>query len=150
MQILLLCDDHWHPGQIPADGVTPLEQNGYQFDIIKNTDDFSPDILNRYPIVIICKMDAAETDAMQKAFINYVENGGGLLAVHSAVVQEKSTQEFEKLIGCRFLGHPNPCPVTVQPVKPHPVTEGVGLFCEIDEHYKIEITAPDADVLLAS
>jgi type 1 glutamine amidotransferase len=57
---------------------------------------------------------------------------------------------LENLIGCRFLGHPNQCPVTVQPVKPHPVTDGVGIFCETDEHYRIEITAADADILLAS
>ena len=35
-------------------------------------------------------------------------------------------------------------------MKPQPVTEGVGQFIETDEHYMIEITSPDADVLLAS
>ncbi|MCL2270252.1 MAG: ThuA domain-containing protein, partial [Treponema sp.] len=57
---------------------------------------------------------------------------------------------LDRLIGCRFLGHPHDCPVTVQPVKPHPVTEGVGMFCETDEHYRIELLAPDADILIAS
>jgi len=42
------------------------------------------------------------------------------------------------------------CPVTVQPIKPHPVTEGVEMFCETDEHYRIEILAKDADILAAS
>jgi type 1 glutamine amidotransferase len=54
------------------------------------------------------------------------------------------------LIGCRFLSHPNICPVTVQPIKRHPVTEGVESFCEIDEHYKIEIIASDIDIFLES
>jgi uncharacterized protein len=40
--------------------------------------------------------------------------------------------------------------VTVQPIKPHPVTEGVGMFCETDEHYRLEILAKDADILIAS
>jgi type 1 glutamine amidotransferase len=38
----------------------------------------------------------------------------------------------------------------VQPVKPHPVTEGVGLLCETDEHYRLELLTPDVDVLIAS
>jgi type 1 glutamine amidotransferase len=158
MKILLLCDDYYHPGDVAADGVAPLIKSGYQFDIIKNANDFSPDILQNYSVVLICKMDEVsqtdkqpwKTETVQKAFFNYVENGGGLIAVHSATVCGKQTECFDKLLGCRFLGHPNNCHVTVQPVKPHPVTKDVGVFCEIDEHYRIEITAEDADVLLAS
>jgi len=158
MRVLLICDDYWHPAQTAIDGVIPLEQKGYQFDVIKNANDFSPDMLQKYPVVLICKMDEIsqtdktpwKTSAVQKAFIDYVENGGGLVAVHSATVNGKNTADMDKLIGCDFKGHPNNCPVTVQSVKPHPVTEGVGIFCETDEHYRIEITAPDADILLAS
>jgi len=158
MRVLLLCDDFYHPGQVAVDGVAPLAQKGFQFDIISSANDFSKDILPQYPVVLMCKMDEVsqtdkqswKTDAVQKAFTDYVEGGGGLVAVHSATVNGKNTEALDNLIGCRFKGHPNNCPVTVQPIKPHPVTEGVGLFCETDEHYRIEITAPDADVLLAS
>jgi type 1 glutamine amidotransferase len=158
MKVLLICDDYYHPGQVAIDGVAPLEQHGYQFDIIKNADEFSPDMLQKYPIVLICKMDEVsqtdkqswKTEDVQQAFVNYVEGGGGLVAVHSATVPSNNVFVLDKLLGCRFLGHPNNCPVTVQPVKPHPVTEGVELFCETDEHYHIEIITPDVDVLLAS
>jgi type 1 glutamine amidotransferase len=158
MRLLLICDDYYHPGQVAVDGVAPLAQQGFQFDIISNANDFSPGMLKEYPCVMICKMDEVsqtdkqpwKTEEVQKAFVDYVEGGGGLVAVHSATVNGKNTKALDNLIGCRFLGHPNNCPVTVQPVKPHPVTEGVGLFCETDEHYRIEITAPDADILLAS
>ncbi|MCL2265735.1 MAG: ThuA domain-containing protein [Treponema sp.] len=156
--MLLICDDYWHPGQTAVDGTAPLKESGFQFDVIFDAKDFSPDSLKQYNAVLICKMDEVsqtdkstwKTDAVQKAFVDYVEGGGGLVAVHSAVVQGKDTQKLDKLLGCRFIGHPNNCPVTVSPVKPHPVTEGVCLFCETDEHYRIEITSPDADVLLAS
>jgi len=158
MRVLLLCDDFWHPAKTAVDGVAPLSKNGFEFDVISNANDFSPEILKKYPAVLICKMDEVsqtdktpwKTNAVQKAFAGYVNEGGGLVAVHSAVVQGKGTEIFDNLIGCRSNGHPNNCPVTVAPVKPHPVTEGVGLFCETDEHYRIEITAPDADVILAS
>ena len=158
MRVLLLCDDYWHPGKVAVDGTAPLKENGYQFDVVFNANDFLPDALKQYDAVLICKSDevsqtdksAWKTEAVQKAFIDYVENGGGLVAVHSAVVHGLNTEALDKLIGCRYFGHPNECPVTVSPVKPHPVTDGVSIFCETDEHYKIEITQPDADVLLAS
>jgi len=158
MRVLLICDDYWHPGQVPIDGVAPLAKLGFQFDTITNANDFSPEKLAQYQTVILCKCDEVsredrqpwKTEAVQKAFVDYVESGGGLVVVHSGTVGGKNTVALDKLIGCRFIGHPNNCSVTVQPVKPHPVTEGVGMFCETDEHYRIEIIAPDADVLLAS
>jgi type 1 glutamine amidotransferase len=158
MRVLLICDDYWHPGQVSIDGIAPLAKDGFQFDIITNANDFSPDKLSQYPVVLISKCDEVsqteqqpwKTETVQKAFVDYVENGGGLIAIHSALVAGKNTETLDKLIGCRFTGHPNACPVTVQPVKPHPVTEGVGIFCETDEHYKIDIIAEDANVLLAS
>jgi type 1 glutamine amidotransferase len=158
MRVLLICDDYWHPGQVPIDGTAPLSQQGFQFDIITNANDFSPEKLSKYPVVLLSKCDEVskedrqpwKTEAVQRSFIDYVEGGGGLLVIHTGTVPGKDTDALEKLIGCRFIGHPNACPVTVQPVKPHPVTEGVALFCETDEHYHIEITANDADVLLAS
>jgi len=158
MRVLLICDDYWHPGQVSIDGVAPLAQDGFQFDIVTNANDFSPDMLKQYPVVLLVKSDEVsqtdkqpwKTETVQQAFVNYVEGGGGLIAVHSATVCGQNTQALDQLIGCRFLGHPNACPVTVQPVKNHPVTEGVEMFCETDEHYRIDITASDADVLIAS
>jgi type 1 glutamine amidotransferase len=163
MRVLLICDDYWHPGQVPVDGVVPLAkqdcpQANFQFDIITNANDFSPCLLQKYPAVVLAKCDEVsqedrqpwKTETVQRAFVDYVESGGGLVAIHSGIVCGKNTVRLDKLIGCRFIGHPNNCPVTVQPVKPHLVTEGVGMFCETDEHYRIEIIASDADVLLAS
>ncbi|MDR0291140.1 MAG: ThuA domain-containing protein [Treponema sp.] len=158
MRVLLLCDDYWHPGQVPIDGTSPLAEQGFQFDIITDAGDFKPDMLGQYPAVLLCKCDEVsqadrqpwKTKAVQQAFVDYVEGGGGLLAVHTATVPGKDTEALDRLIGCRFVNHPNACPVTVQPVKPHPITEGVGMFCEVDEHYRLDIIAPDADILLAS
>ena len=158
MRVLLICDDYWHPGQVSIDGTAPLAQQGFQFDIITDANKFSPDILTQYSSVLMNKCDEVsqtdrqpwKTEAVQWAFIDYVENGGGLLAVHSATVAGENTKSLDQLIGCRFAGHPNACPVTVQPVREHPVTEGVGMFCETDEHYRINIIADDASILLAS
>jgi len=158
MRVLLLCDDYWHPGQIPIDGVAPLANKDLQFDTITNAKDFTVDMLSNYSVVLLAKCDEVsredktswKTEAVQRAFISYVENGGGLLVVHSGTVSGSQTEALDMLIGCRFVFHPNACPVTVQPIKPHPVTEGVEMFCETDEHYRLKIIANDADVLIAS
>jgi uncharacterized protein len=158
MRVLLICDDYWHPGQVAIDGVAPLSQQGFEFDIITNANDFLPEKMSQYPVVILSKCDevskedrqAWKTETVRRSFVDYVEGGGGLIAIHTATVAGKNTEALDKLIGCRFIGHPNACPVTVSPIKPHPVTEGVSLFCEIDEHYHIEIIENNADVLLAS
>ena len=158
MRVLLLCDDYWHPGQVPIDGIAPLAGQGFQFDIITNANDFSPDMLSGYSVITMSKCDEVsqqdktswKTEEVQQALTVYVENGGGLLVTHSGTVAGKHTETLNRLIGCRFVYHPHDCPVTVQPVKPHPVTEGVGMFCETDEHYRLDILAPDADILIAS
>ena len=158
MRVLLICDDYGHPGQVPIDGVKPLESKGFQFDIITDAGKYNADILSEYPAVLLYKSDEIsatnngrwKTGPVQQAFVDYVENGGGLIAVHSATVPGEDTGVMEKLLGGRFIFHPNSCPVTVQPLKPHPVTEGVEMFIETDEHYRMEIVSSDVDILLAS
>jgi len=158
MHSLLICDDYWHPGQVPIDGVAPLKENGFSFDIITDANDFKPEILKNYKVVILCKCDeVSPTDktswkshTVQQAFIDYVENGGGLVVIHTALVAGKDTEALDRLIGSKFTFHPMDCPVTVQPVKPHPVVEGVELFCELDEHYRLDIITDDVDIIMAS
>ena len=158
MRVLLLCDDYYHPGQIPIMGTEPLKEKGFRFDIIINANDFKPEMLTEYPAVILSKCDEVSKDdriawktlAVQQAFVDYVENGGGLLTIHTGTVAGENTKLLDQLIGCKFAYHPADCYVTVQPVKPHPVTQDVGMFCEIDEHYRLEILADDIDILMAS
>jgi len=158
MRVLLLCDDYYHHGDVPIRGVEPLKEKGIAFDVIQDANDFDPGKLKDYACVIMSKSDQIsrqdesswKTDAVQEAFIKYVENGGGLIVTHNGTVIGEHTGKLDQLVGCRFLYHPNQVPVTVQPIKPHPVTEGVGMFAEIDEPYQIEIIASDADVLAAA
>jgi len=158
MRVLLICGDYWHPAHVPIDGVAPLRGQGFDFDIITDAKDFLPQQLSYYTAVLLSKCDQVsqldetswKTDTVQRAFVEYVENGGGLLAVHTGTVAGKHTERLDNLLGCRFVYHPNSGPVTVQPVKSHPVTRDVGLFCETDEHYRLELLTDDVDILAAS
>jgi type 1 glutamine amidotransferase len=158
MRILLLCDDQYHPGDIPAKGIAPLKEKGFTFDVISDAKDFRSPMLADYAVVIMSKCDHVtqqdmapwKTDEIQTAFIEYVEGGGGLLVTHSGTVKGKNTKKLDELIGCVFAFHPNDCPTTVDIVKPHPIAESAHAFTETDEHYHLNITAPDADIFLAS
>ena len=157
MRVLLLCDDFHHPGEVPIKGMEPLLKKGITYDAIKNASEFDPGILPNYDVVVmatadhICKDDETswKTDAIQSAFVSYVENGGGLLVTHNGTVPGANTQKLDELIGSRFHFHPADCPVTVQVIKPHPITQGVGSFTEKDEHYHLEILKDDVDILAA-
>ena len=164
MKILLFCDDHYHPGDVPIKGLEPLKAKGYNIDVISDSSNFDIATLANYKVIIMSKCDhismenheSWKTPAFQQAMVNFVENGGGLLVTHSGTVagtdrdaKGNSTAVLDKLIGCRFASHPNNSPITVSPLKPHPITESVGIFTEVDEHYHIEILADDIDILAA-
>jgi type 1 glutamine amidotransferase len=158
MRILLLCDDRYHPGSVPIEGIVPLKEKGYVFDIISDAKDFNPEMLDGYPVVIMSKCDHVtqedwtswKTDEVQEAFIAYVEKGGGLLVSHSGTVKGPATQKLDEFIGSVFAFHPNNTPVTVDVIKPHPITEGVGAYTEVEEQYHLAISACDANIFLAS
>ena len=158
MRVLLICDDFYHPGKVPIAGVEPLKSKGFEIDIISNANDFKVEMLQNYPVVLLSKCDEVtqedkspwKTPAIQQAFVDYVEKGGGLLAIHTALVAGENTELLDKLIGSRFAWHPQDCLTTVQPIKPHPITDGVEMFCVMDEHYRLDIIADDVDILVAS
>jgi len=157
-KVLVLCDDYWHPGQTVIDGIVPLKKEGFTLDIIVDAMDFKPEMLQNYPVVLLSKCDEIsaqnkkswKTPEVQKAFIEYVEDGGGLLVIHTGTVAGAQTVELDKLIGCRFTYHPAQTTVLVQPLKPHPITQGVESFWEMDEHYHLELLQEDMDILFAS
>jgi len=158
MRVLVICHDHYHPGKVVTDGLAPLKEKGYTFDIMENGLDVKPEMLKNYPVIILSKCDEAtpdnqvswETPKLQQAFVDFVEDGGGLLAIHCGLVAGENTQKLHGLIGSKFKWHPMDIQTTVETIKAHPVTEGVGQFTELDEHYYLEMLANDVDILMAS
>lgn len=158
MNVLVLCDDYWHPARTPKAGLAPLAGSGFKFDFIDNAGDWSAAQMAAYPVVLFTKSnnvsasDKTEwmTDDVQQAFVDYVCNGGGLLVVHSGTAGYRETPVLRRLMGGIFIHHPEQCPVTVEPVQGHPLTEGSEPFTLKDEHYHMEFDAPDADLFLTT
>lgn len=156
MNVLVLCDDYWHPAKTARAGLAPLADAGYRFDFIENAHDWSAEKMAGYPVVLFTKSndvsqeDRSEwmTDAVQAAFADYVRGGGGLLVMHSGLAGYTETPVFRALLGGVFEHHPPQCPVTVEPDAAHPLSAGSEPFTLQDEHYHMILDGTDGDLTL--
>jgi hypothetical protein len=88
-----------------------------------------PDGYNKKPLIWM-------TDAQQQAIWNFVERGGGFLALHNAQGLYPPGGLYYKLFGGDYGGHPKPYTFTVRiENRDHPVTAGVEDFEIFDEQH---------------
>jgi type 1 glutamine amidotransferase len=158
MDILVLCDDRWHPAKVVRDGLAPLENQGYHFTYIEDAADFSTDLLKAYPIVILSKSNNISsgntepwmTDFVQETFASYVKDGGGLLVIHSGTAGYQETAVLRGLMGGVFLHHPEQCPVTMKMTESSRLTDGFVDYTEKDEHYHMSLDDVSTDVFMTT
>ena len=128
------------------------------FDWIEDTREWSPEIMLKYPVVILTKSNNVSatdqtgwmTDRVQAAFADYVRSGNGLLAIHSGTAEYEQMPVLRSLLGGVFSHHPEQCPVTVSPLADHPLTAGSAPFTVKDEHYFMAMQDPRADVFVTT
>lgn len=157
-QILVLCDDRWHPAATPRAGLDALAQTEFTFAWIEDAHEWSAARMAEFPLVILTKSNNVSstdtthwmTDAVQGAFTEYVRKGGGLLAIHSGTAEYRETLELRRLLGGVFVHHPKQCPVTVVPQADHPLTTGATSFTLTDEHYFMEMGEEPVETFLTS
>jgi type 1 glutamine amidotransferase len=66
----------------------------------------------------------AKVKALLNSLLSYVENGGGLIALHGAIANFNSDDRFSALLGGSFDFHPAAQEVTLNPVDAnHPLTK---------------------------
>ena len=158
MQTLVLCDDHWHPARVPREGLSPLKEQGFTFDWIEDTRDWSTERMLAYPLVILTKSNHVSsrdksgwmTDEVQSAFADYLRKGNGLLAIHSGTADYQEMPVLLSLLGGVFTHHPEQCAVTIEPKIDHQLTMGISSFTVKDEHYFMAINDPNVDVFLTT
>jgi type 1 glutamine amidotransferase len=158
MKILVLCGDAWHPPQIPRKGLEHLAGMEFTFDYVEDARDWSPEALKTYPLVILTKSDNVSvtdktnwmTDPIQSAFSEYVQQGNGLLAIHSGTAEYEHKPVIRGLLGGVFLHHPEQCLVTMNPLLYHPLCTGVTAFAALDEHYFMALDDLHADTFMTT
>jgi type 1 glutamine amidotransferase len=91
------------------------------------------------------------TDDQQKAIWDFVERGGGFLAVHNAHTMYPPNGPYYKLFGGDFGGHPKPWTFTIRVEnKRHPITAGVEDFEIFDEQHMSKYNLDQEHLLLRS
>ena len=76
------------------------------------------------------------TDAQQQAIWDFVNNGGGFLALHNSHGIYPESGLYYKLFGGNYGGHPKPETFTIRiENKNHPITQGVEDFETFDEQH---------------
>ena len=157
MRVLVICDDRWHPASMVRAGIEALGECGYTFDWIEDAGDWSAERMAEYPLVLLTKSNSVSgtdqgpwvTGEVEQAFVDYVRQGGGLLAIHAGTVFAE-LPVLRGLIGGAFIRHPRQCPVTVEPKSGHPLTCGSSTFTVTDEHYMMELDDTEADVFVTT
>lgn len=158
MKILVLCGDRWHPPELIRAGLDFLSGVEITFDYIEDANDWSPEIMQNYPGVILTKSnnvsatDQTEwmTDSTQAAFAEYVSNGNGLLAIHSGTAEYEHKTVLRDLLGGVFVQHPEQCPVKIEPKAKHPLCKEIDPFTITDEHYFMALDDLTADVFMVT
>src|SRR5579863_1569952 len=91
------------------------------------------------------------TDAQQQAIWDFVNNGGGFLALHNAQGIYPPGGLYYKLFGGDYGGHPEPYVFTVRVEnKNHPITAGVEDFEIFDEQHTVKYYLDREHLLLRS
>lgn len=112
---------------------------------------FTAENLKQYKALIFSNSNnEAFSDAAQsKAFVEFVENGGGFVGIHSASGSERSNPDFKRVIGGRFVWHTANQKFTVVVAdKKHPSTMALPERWEWkDEGYLCDLE-PNLHVLL--
>lgn len=172
-KILVICGDIWHSAEVVKTGLSYLTAFYDQMTFVEDAKDIlAASDLDQYELIICCKgnnLTGGNSAPWFEEGVNeltpgdleaFVKKGGGFLSVHAgnsfseiyaAEAFDKPCREYIDFVGCRFITHPARCPVTYHVLnEQHPITAGVGHFCERDEHYQIEMTADDALILMES
>jgi len=116
MKVLVICDDIWHPGEVIARGLKPLEKKGYELDVVMAAKDIlTKDMLYEYEVIINCKtnshspgnasapwFESGVTAVMPEDFREYVEAGNQV--VHISLSSELSSSYQNACIAAETTG----------------------------------------------
>lgn len=165
MNVLVLCDDFWHPGEVFTRGMKPLAKMGYNLDFVMACKDIlTVKMLRDYDVIINARGDCHSpgnhtavwfedgvTAVMPDDFRDYVAEGHGFIALHAGnTYTHERRYDMAEFIGNDFITHPPQCTITAKAVGNHPIMKGIEPFTFRDEHYMINVTAEDADIFMES
>ena len=110
-------------------------------------EDLNTKNLSQFDSVIFYGNDTGLTRGQESALLNYVNEGGGVVAIHSASAMFPESDAFINLIGGAFKAHGTGTFTTEYVAPNHPAIMGVPQFESWDETYVHMKHNPDKEVL---
>lgn len=138
IQVLFLGDDRLHNPFLRAKEILPvLANNGIDMVYSADPSVLSTESLNRFHTLIFFNNQPMITPDQLSALLGFIENGGGLVALHSASAAFQNSEEYIRLVGASFRNHGMEVfsPVTVASNAGHAALMGVTAFESEDETY---------------
>ncbi|ANI90771.1 Crp/Fnr family transcriptional regulator [Arachidicoccus ginsenosidimutans] len=144
----------FHHASIPA-GIAAIQklgaENHFSVDTTTDSNLFTNDNLKKYAAVIFLNTTGdVLNNAQQKAFENYIRNGGGFVGVHAATDTEYDWSWYGNLVGAYFKSHPKIQQATLEVVDHNfPGTKNLpDRWTRTDEWYNYKWIANDLHVLI--
>ena len=110
------------------DGVNALkelgEANGFEVDATEDPEQFTPENLDKYAVVVFLSTTGdVLNDEQEAAFEGFIAKGRGYVGIHAAADTEYDWPWYGELVGGYFKSHPRVQPADVHVVDPdHPST----------------------------
>jgi len=134
-----------------------------KIDMPKDAGMLKPGLEKEFDVIVMYDMVGSITPEEQKAFVDLLNTGIGVVSLHHNMGAHRDWDEFRKIIGGKFVvkecdidgkhyapstwEHGQQMKITVVD-KEHPITKGVDDFETEDETYGGYYTSPDVKVLL--
>jgi putative membrane-bound dehydrogenase-like protein len=125
-----------------------LAPEGFNFSYTTDIADLNAGNLAKYDALLIYSNHRAIEPAQEKALLDFVAGGKGLLALHSSSFCFQNSTAYVALLGAQFARH-GTGEFTAALVNPsHPVLAGLQPFQVVDETYVHTKLSPDRTVLM--
>jgi uncharacterized protein len=124
-----------------------LSRQGILVTYTDDQDDLNSERLSRFDVLMLYgNRDFLPRD-QERALLDYVDNGGGFVAIHSASASFSNSDAFTHLVGGTFIAH-GVGDLSADFVAPnHPVLDGLDEIESWDESYVHTAHNPDKTVL---
>ena len=136
LSVLFLGDEGHHQPFARAKQILPvLGTNGIDMFYTDNPQDLNPQELRKYHALIFYNNQADLSQTQLAALVGFLDNGGGLVVLHSASAAFQNSEEYIKLVGAAFKSHGTGTFSTARVTPNHPAIQDVPSFESWDETY---------------
>ena len=148
LKVLMLGDAGFHkPSSFYRTLDEPLKKNGIELKYTENLSDINSDNLKEFSGLLIFANIERITPEAEKALLDYVEKGGGLIPVHCASFCFLNSEKYVALVGGQFKRHGFTRFETKIVAADHEIMKGLKPISSEDESYMHSRHNPERIVL---